>query len=168
MRQASFRGSAPWIAQVLRRQPRELNADVERVKQRVSYYEFNPELNELLEKVEADLGTGDRFDHKAVLAHLRTFFEKLHELCGLQLQKVKPETTERTDLGKCGQAIDYLERQGVLTEKMKALGRALYGVLSNEGVHAISSESEYVRLCRNMVAEYALVLFFELDRRLQP
>jgi hypothetical protein len=38
--------------------------------------------------------------------------------------------------------------------------------LSNEGVHAIKSEREYVRLCRNMVAEFALVLFFELERRL--
>jgi hypothetical protein len=29
------------------------------------------------------------------------------------------------------------------------------------------SEREYVRLCRNQVAEYALVLFFELERRLR-
>jgi hypothetical protein len=49
----------------------------------------------------------------------------------------------------------------------KALGRALYGVLSEEGVHALRADPEYVRLCRNMIAEYALVLFFELERRLQ-
>ena len=61
--------------------------------------------------------------------------------------------------------IDYLQRKEVLTNKMQALGRALYGVLSNEGVHAIKAEREYVRLCRNMVTEYALVLFYELERR---
>jgi hypothetical protein len=71
------------------------------------------------------------------------------------------------DLTKCQQAIDYLERRGVLTDRMKALGRALYGVLSEEGVHALKADPEYVRLCRNMIAEYALVLFFELERRLQ-
>jgi hypothetical protein len=54
----------------------------------------------------------------------------------------------------------------VLTDKMFEFGKALYGVLSNEGVHAIKSTREYVRLCRNMTAEYALVLFFELERRL--
>ena len=63
--------------------------------------------------------------------------------------------------------LDFLKRKAVLTEKMFDLGKALYGVLSNQGVHAIKSEHEYVRLCRNMVAEYALVLFFELERTLE-
>jgi hypothetical protein len=73
----------------------------------------------------------------------------------------------RTPLGSCGQALDFLHRKGVLTEKMKDYAKALYGVLSDEGVHALKSEQVYVRLCRFTVAEYALVLFFELDRRLQ-
>jgi hypothetical protein len=50
---------------------------------------------------------------------------------------------------------------------MKALGRALYGVHSEEGVHALKADPEYVWLCRNMIAEYALVLFFEGERRLR-
>jgi hypothetical protein len=74
---------------------------------------------------------------------------------------------DKTHLSSCGQALDFLHRRGVLTEKMRDYGKALYGVLSNEGVHAFKSEREYVRLCRNTVAEYALVLFFELERRLR-
>ena len=62
--------------------------------------------------------------------------------------------------------LDFLERHGVLTDKMKELSKALYGVLSNEGVHAITSRRDYVRLFRNMVIEYAIVLFHELDRRI--
>jgi hypothetical protein len=146
--------------------PRELNADVVTAKQRVSEYSFNPDLNALLDKVEEGLGSGDPFDHKSLLTHLRTFFERLHAQCAEKLREKKPETTDGTDPTKCQQVIDYLQRKDVLTDKMQALGRALYGVLSNEGVHAIKSEREYVRLCRNMVAEYALVLFFELERRI--
>ena len=136
------------------------------VKRRVSEYNFGEELNSLLDKVEASLDTGDNFDQAAMLKHLRTFFEHLHQQAGQRLRKDLPETIDETPLTKCGQAIEYLQRKDVLTEKMQSLGKAIYGVLSNEGVHAIKSEREYVRLCRNMVAEYALVLFFELERRL--
>lgn len=100
------------------------------------------------------------------MKHLRTFFERLHEQVAIKLHAEKPETRDGTDLLKCQQIIDHLERQDVLTTKTKALGRALYSILSEEGVHALESTREYVRLCRNMVAEYGLILFYELERRL--
>jgi len=65
------------------------------------------------------------------------------------------------------QAIDFLQQKGVLTDKVQAMGRAIYGVLCSEGVHSLKSAPEYSRLCRNMIAEYAIILFFELERRLQ-
>ena len=73
-----------------------------------------------------------------------------------------------TEVTKCGQAIDYLERKGVTTTKIKELGRCLYGILSDGdyGVHALKASRDYTRLCRNMVVEYAVTLFFELERRL--
>jgi len=156
------------IANTLLANPRELSTDVKEVQRYVSSYRFNPDLNELLDKVEQELRSGgDAFDQSATLKHLRTFYEKLHEQVSNKLREEKPETKDGTDLSKCGQAIDFLHRKNVLTQKMKDLAKALYGVLSNEGVHAIKSDREYVRLCRNMVAEYALVLFFELQRRLE-
>jgi hypothetical protein len=155
------------IAEQLLRNPVELNQDVAEVRNRFSYYHFTPELNEVFDKVEMGLAAGgDEFDQAALLKHLRTLFEKLHEQVGQKLQSGKPETVDGTNLGSCGQALDFLSRKSVLTEKMRDLGKSLYGVLSNEGVHAFKTEREYVRLCRNMIAEYALVLFFELERRL--
>lgn len=155
-------------ANLLLSQPRELNADVRKVQDYVSEYSFSPDLNKLLNKVEAGLaGSKDDFDHAALLKHVRTFFEILHKQVAEQLQQEKPAMADNTDLSKCQQAIDYLERKEVLTEKMKNLGRSLYGVLSEQGVHALKTDREYVRLCRNMVAEYALILFHELDRRLK-
>ena len=149
-------------------QPRQLSDDLAHVKKYVSAYSFDTDLNELLNKVEDGLASGgDSFDQAALLKHLRTFFEQLHKQAGERLRRDEPATIDGTDLNKFGQAIDYLERKRVLTEKMRELGRALYGVLSNEGVHAVKSEREYVRLCRNMVAEYGLILFYELDQRLR-
>ena len=111
---------------------------------------------------------GDQFDQAATLKHLLPFFEKLHQQAGLRVWAKKiPLSADATDFTKCQQTIDFLERHGVLTDRMKLLGRALYGVQSEEGVHALKADPEYVRLCRNMVAEYALVLFFELERQLK-
>lgn len=123
-------------------------------------------LNGLLDKVQAEFGKEDGFDQKAMMGHLRTFFEKLHEHVALALHGRKPETKDGTDLTKCQQVIDYLARKSVLSDKARCLGRILYGILSEEGAHALESTREYVRLCRNMVAEYGLILFYELDRRL--
>jgi hypothetical protein len=156
------------IANQLLGNPTEINQDVGKVKNRITEYKFSPDLNEVLEKVADGLAAGgDPFDQAALLKHLRTFFEKLHQQVAEKLRVERPDTNDRTDLGKCAQAIDFLQRKGVLTDKMASLGKALYGVLSNEGVHAMKSEREYVRLCRNQLVEYALVLFFELDRRIR-
>jgi hypothetical protein len=167
IRKAQARALIP-LSNLLLRNPAELNKDIAEVKNRVSAYHFTPELNDLVDKVEADLAAGgDEFDQAAILKHLRTFFEKLHAQVALTLRARRPETVDGTDLTRCQQVIDYLCRKDLLTESMYRLGRALYGVLSEEGVHALKSAREYVRFCRNWVAEYALVLFFELDRRLQ-
>lgn len=148
--------------------PEQFFRDVSEVKRQVSFYSFDLELNELLDKVEANLGSGDAFDQAAMLKHLRSFFEKLHAHVAIKLHERKPETRNNTPLDMCQQVIDHLQLKDVVTENMRLLGRAIYGMLSEEGVHALKSEREYVRLCRNLVAEYALVLFFELERRLNP
>lgn len=151
----------------LSRVPQELNRDVAQLKTRVSSYSFPSDLIDLLDKVESGIAAGgDAFDQAAMIGHLRSFFESLHSHVGNRLRTEKPATLDGTDLTKCGQAIDYLHRKVVLTDEMRTLGRGLYAVLSGHGVHAISAEREYVRLCRNMVVEYGLVLFYELERRL--
>lgn len=163
-------------ADFLIEQPTEVNRDVESLKKRVADYGFPGELNELLSKIDEGLRTNqDGFDEAGTLKHIRTFAEELHKRCVTTLREKCPETQfkvgnpnseDRTPLDKHQHVIEFLERHGVLTDKMKKLSEALYGILSNEGVHAITARREYVRLCRNMVIEYALVLFHEMDRRI--
>src|SRR5207244_4450973 len=85
------------VADHLMKNPLELSRDVSEVKRRVSEYGFNPELNELLDKVETGLvAIGDKFEQAGLLKHLRTFFEKVHEHAALTLRAAKPETTDGT------------------------------------------------------------------------
>lgn len=152
---------------VMRQNPTEINRDVQAVMRRITDYGFTPALNELLQKIDDELAAdGDDFDQSGNLKHIRTFMEHLHDHVGKELGRRKPELADGTDLSSFGQAIDYLNRKTVVTEKMKLLAKAIYGVLSNEGVHSLTAKKEYVRLCRNMAIEYAIVLFFELEQRL--
>jgi len=156
-------------ADQLLKNPQELNKDVVEVKRRISQYNFHAELSELMSKVDDELAVGgDKFDQAATIKHLRTFFEKMHRQIGETVWTRKPATQDNTDLTKCGHALDFLKKAAVniLSDDLHKLGKALYGMLSNAGVHAASSEREYVRLCRNMVTEYALIVFFEVERRL--
>jgi hypothetical protein len=114
--------------------------------------------------VEEELYVGDKFDQVSTLRHLRTFFERLHNQVATTVRTQKPEVRDNTPINICGRCIDFLKEAGVLPAHLHSLAKSIYSVLSSEGGHAIKSEREYVRLCRNMVAEYALILFFELVR----
>jgi hypothetical protein len=142
----------------------EFTTDLARLKQHVVESHLPPELNALLEKVEEEFGKGDEFDCAAIIMHLRTFLEQLAQSIALGVHEKNPRTKDGTVLAKFGQAIEFLRRVKLIDIGMLRLGQGLYSVLSEEGVHAISSDQEYVRLCRNMVVEYSLVLFWELDR----
>jgi len=152
--------------------PPGMSADIASLQRSINNYGFSSDLNEVLQKIDEELKKdADAFDKTATMKHIRSFFEKLHESVGSELQKKKVKVGNGTPLSKCGQAIDYLERKKVITSKLQALARSLYDILSDGtfGVHALKADRDYTRLCRNMVVEYAVTLFFELDRRLaQP
>lgn len=150
-------------------EPPKLSDDLVSLKESIRNYGFNPDLNAALQKIDQELEqVADAFDQAATMKHIRSFFEELHESIAKELQVKKPKTVDGTNLGQCGQAIDYLQRKGVITTKIKDLGRCLYAILSDGdyGVHALKANRDYTRLCRNMVVEYAVTLIFELNRRL--
>jgi hypothetical protein len=149
--------------------PPGLSDDIESLKASIRNYGFSSDLNEVLQKIDEELKQPqDAFDQASTMRHIRSFYEKLHENVASELRARKPNAGNGTPLDKCGQAIDYLARRLVTTDKIKDLGRCLYAILSdgNFGVHALKADRDYTRLCRNMVVEYAMTLFFELERRL--
>ena len=147
-----------------------MSNDIATLKQSITNYGFSSELKEALQKVDEELAqSGDAFDQTATMKHIRSFFEKLHESVGKELQTRRPNIGNGTPLRQFGQAIDYLERKQVITSKLHSLAKCLYAILSDGdyGVHALKAKRDYSRLCRNMVVEYAVTLFFELERRLK-
>ncbi len=157
------------LAEQMLAEPPGMSQDIASLKKSITDYGFNPELNEILQKIDTELQSqSDAFDQVATMRHIRSFFERLHESVGKELRRRKPHLGNGTPLEKCGQAIDYLTRKRVITAKFKNLAKCLYAILSDDeyGVHALSATRDYTRLCRNMVVEYAVTLFFELERRL--
>lgn len=157
------------FAERLTADPLEISDDFNSLQKSICDYGFSSELNEVLGEIDRELATtGSAFDQVGTMQHIRSFFEKLHFDIGQELRRQKPSTIDGTPLAKCGQAIDFLCRKGVITEKVEALGKSLYGILSDGdfGCHAIKATRDYTRLCRNIVVEYAVTLFFELERRL--
>jgi hypothetical protein len=157
------------FADRLTAEPPGLSDDVESLKQAIRDYGFSGDLDEVLAKIDDDLQKSkDAFDQTATMKHIRSFFEKLHESIARELQVKKQSVGNGTPLHQCGNAIDYLERKNVITAKIRDLGRCLYTILSDGdfGVHALRANRDYTRLCRNMVVEYAVTLFLELERRL--
>jgi hypothetical protein len=157
------------LADRLKSEPPGLSGDMSYVNRAIQAYGFSPDLNAIQNKIDELLHqTGDGFDQAATMKHIRSFFEKLHESIAKELQSRKPTTADGTPLHQFGSAIDFLERKGVITDKIKNLGRALYAILSDGqfGVHALKANRDYTRLCRNMVVEYSVTLLFELERRI--
>jgi len=59
----------------------------------------------------------------------------------------------------------FLRQQGYFTDKHENFIIALYSLLSDESVHALTAEREYARLLRNMVIEYGVMFLTVLDKR---
>ena len=147
----------------------EISGDMNSLRKSIRDYGFSSDLDEVLTEIDRELAIrGSEFDQVGTMQHIRSFFEKLHEHISEELRRQKPSTVDGTPLTKCGQAIEFLCRKGVMTEKLQALAKSLYGILSDGGYgcHALKATRDYTRLCRNMVVEYAVTLFFELERRL--
>jgi hypothetical protein len=156
------------VADTLLAQPPGLSENAEQLKHSVRQFGFSTDLNESLAKVQDGLHqSGDGFDQKALLGHLRTFFEKLHQEVGHELHRRKPDTVDKTDFTKFGNLLDHLRAKDVITDKMKEFARGLYGILSNEGVHAMKAQRDYVDVCWIMVIGYGRLLLFELERRVR-
>jgi hypothetical protein len=150
-------------------EPIEMSEDLGALRSSIDEYGFGDDLNAVLTKIDDALQQPqDEFDQVSTMRHIRSFFETLHAQAGEVLRERMPSTVDKTPLKRCGQAIDYLERKGVITAKIKDLGQCLYRILSDDGfgVHAIKAKRDYTRLCRNMAVEYAVTLFLELEYRL--
>jgi hypothetical protein len=100
------------------------------------------------------------FELKSCQSHLRSFLEGLHE----QVCQAIPHESE-TMLGKnWGKSTAFLRESGLLSRQEEEFATSLYTLISDEGVHPLTTEREYARLLRNMVIEYGLLFLTKADK----
>ncbi|HVS90125.1 MAG TPA: hypothetical protein VHF01_18135 [Candidatus Acidoferrum sp.] len=139
----------------------EVNQDKTAVEEYIQRYGFPHTLVESLNEAERFYLHGTTaLDLKSSMGHLRSFLENVHSEAMPALQAkfggILPD--------KWASGLAYLVENNVLSKAEEKLISGLYGIISNEGVHPLVAERDYVRLARNFVIEYALLLFRKVDK----
>ena len=124
---------------------------------------FNPTLTQSLNEAEKNYrANATGFELKDCMSHLRSFIEQLHiDACG----PVADSIGEPNPPKKWGKAIAFLRTNGILSVQEEMFITSLYTLISDEGIHPLIAEREYVRIRRNMVMEYGLMFLTVLDKK---
>jgi hypothetical protein len=124
---------------------------------------FNPTLTQSLNEAEKNYhANATGFELKDCMSHLRSFIEQLHiDAC----EPVSDSIGEPNPPKKWGRAIAFLRTNGILSVQEEMFITSLYTLISDEGIHPLIAEREYVRIRRNMVIEYGLMFLTVLDKK---
>jgi hypothetical protein len=124
---------------------------------------FNPTLTQSLNEAEKNYrADATDFELKDCMSHLRSFVEQLHiDAC----EPVADSIRESNPPKKWGKAIAFLRTNGILSVQEEMFITSLYTLISDEGIHPLIAEREYVRIRRNMVIEYGLMFLTVLDKK---
>jgi hypothetical protein len=139
----------------------EVNQDKAAVESYLHRFGFSASLIETLNEVERLYQLqGNPFDSKNALGHLRSFLENVQkEVMPRIHQKYGGEL--RVDWGG---GLAYLVKHEILSKAEELLAADLYRLISDEGVHPLIAQREYVRLARNMVVEYSLLFLTKVAK----
>jgi hypothetical protein len=139
----------------------EINQDKSAVQTYLQQFGFSPTLIETLDEAERFyLAQGTPFDSKNSLGHLRSFLENVQK-------ESMPTIHSKFGGDLCldwGGGLAYLAQNGVLSKAEEQFAVGLYRLISDEGVHPLIAQQEYVRLSRNMVVEYALLYLTKIQK----
>jgi hypothetical protein len=139
----------------------EVNQDKSTVSTFLEKLGFTPLLIQSLDEAEK-LYREDAtpFDLKSSLGHLRSFLEQLHvQACAAVHGRFGGPLP-----AKWGEALRYLQGNGLLTKVEELFASQFYTLMSDTGVHPLITEREYARLMRNISIEYGLLLLTKLDK----
>ena len=94
--------------------------------------------------------------------HLRSFMENLHIEVA---QSIAAGINDPNPPNRWGKVVAYLKTNGVVSVQEEMFVTSLYTLMSDEGVHPLIAEREYVRIRRNMTYEYGLMFLTVLDKK---
>jgi hypothetical protein len=142
------------------------NLEVESDKRKViSFLEslgFDPKLTASLTKAENLYQSSvDGFDLKSCLDHIRSFYEHLTIDAGQAIAR----NSGTSVVADWNSTMTFINNSSFLSKQQDKFARGLHALLSDEGVHSLIAEQEFVRLLRNMVIEYGLMFLTMLERK---
>jgi hypothetical protein len=133
----------------------EINQDKYVVQEFLTKLGFSDPLVASLNEAERlNHATASPFELKASMGHLRSFIERLHRESIPGVCSLKGATPPEA---KWGVELAFLRNHGILSKKEEQFVGGLFAVISDEAVHPIIAESEYARLARNVIIEYAVL-----------
>jgi hypothetical protein len=139
----------------------EVNQDKTAVETYLHQFGFTPSLVDTLNEAERLYHLqGTPFDSKNSLGHLRSFLENVQKEA---MPRVHAKYGGNLSLD-WGGGLAYLAKNDVLSKAEELFVMSLYRLISDEGVHPLIAQREYVRLARNMVIEYALLFLTKMDK----
>ncbi len=139
----------------------EINADREELVTRMQKLGFRKEISDALYEIDRRVGAATTpLEFKGCMDLARTVFEEIVEDAAKAAARVstRPLPTQGPKLGNFQPWYQYLEGLGVLTRDEAALAQTLYNYLSNAGSHRLGSAPEQVRVSKNMVIEFGLMM----------
>ena len=158
---------------ILKKEYKEINKEVNQdrvvLQETISKFNFDKNLNESLNKIDEKLFEAkDKFDLKGCMDLMRSFLEELCKSVALKIHKIKNTPFTQGTVDTMGKACDYLKSRDVdfLSQKEGELLNRLYAFISEESVHTLQSEKEYVRISRNFGIEMGLFLVEKLEKYL--
>jgi hypothetical protein len=140
----------------------EIESDKKTVNDSLEKLGFDKSLIATLRKAEEQYrATSDVFEIKECLLLVRTFFEHLH----IQTASSIATSLGTTVVDEWDPSVTFLANKGYLSKQQEKFARGLYTLTSDEGVHPLIAEREFVRVSRNMVIEYGLMFLKVLEKK---
>jgi hypothetical protein len=139
----------------------EVNQDKIAVEQYIQQYGFPHSLIESLNEAERlYLHGATPLEFKSSMGHLRSFLENVHSEAMPALHTKFGGSLPK----KWGESLTYLVQNKLLSTVEEKFVAGLYSLISDEGVHPLVAEKEYVRVARNFVIEYALLFLRKMEK----
>jgi len=137
----------------------EINIDKQALVSRMEELGFRREIVEAFQELDRKLyAAGKPLDFKAAMELTRTIFEEIVEDAAKEVATITKRPVPPPGAKDFQPWKQLLTNAGVLTAEEGELFQKLYNYLSNVGAHRLGSTPEHVKVSKNTVIEWGLLL----------
>jgi hypothetical protein len=138
----------------------ELNTDKQALLSRMQSLGYTANMTAVLQEIDRKVRSASTsFDFKGCLDLTRTFFEEFFEASADKVAaKNSAQLPPKEKSGHFLPFKQFLKNSGLLSITEEALAQSIYNCLSEEGSHNLTAAPEQMRVLKNIVVEFVLLL----------